>query len=301
MAGLSRHKGFLIHYGFKMMIKNKMIKKIMRVVLIMCISSNALSAVAYSATSWKYKNNPDGIEVNEYAGSDTTVTIPSSIDGYKVTGIASEKYMLSGVFSNRVSNVNIPNSVKTIGVFAFYKCSNLQSIVIPDSVTEIKMCAFNSCSSLTKVTIGSGVKNIESAAFDNCINLKSVIIPNSVTSIEDFAFGFYTDSNGDTKRVDAFKIYGTSGSSAQKYANDNGFTFVDINNPKTKNGLIVGDLNGDGTVNSSDAVIIKQYLAGYEVDSKYLEAFDVNDDGKVDATDAVLLSQKLAGYDVILG
>ena len=46
----------------------------------------------------------------------------------------------------------IPNSVTSIGRFAFSDCSSLTSITIPDSVTSIGNYAFASCSSLTNIT-----------------------------------------------------------------------------------------------------------------------------------------------------
>ena len=67
-------------------------------------------------------------------------------------------------------------------------------------------------------------------------------------------------------------------------------------------GAGLGDINGDNTISSQDAVLLKQYLAGYSVeDSIQKENADVNGDGNVNSLDAVLLMQKLAGYDVSFG
>jgi hypothetical protein len=45
----------------------------------------------------------------------------------------------------------IPDSVTSIGSYAFYWCDNLASVVIPDSVTSIGDDAFCNCDSLTSV------------------------------------------------------------------------------------------------------------------------------------------------------
>ena len=42
----------------------------------------------------------------------------------------------------------IPDSVESIGSFAFEHCSALQSVTIPDSVTRIGDHAFRGCSSI---------------------------------------------------------------------------------------------------------------------------------------------------------
>ena len=109
----------------------------------------------------------------------TSVTIPNS-----VTSIGD--YAFSGCSS--LTSITIPNSVTSIGYGAFSDCSSLTSITIPNSVTSIGNSAFHDCSSLTSVTIGNSVTSIEDWAFGNCSSLTSITIPNSVTSIGDWAF-----------------------------------------------------------------------------------------------------------------
>ena len=66
---------------------------------------------------------------------------------------------------------------------------NLKGIVIPDTVKTIGDFAFNGCSNLESVTLGSSVETIGESAFINCDSLKSVNFPDSITEIGELAFG----------------------------------------------------------------------------------------------------------------
>ena len=107
------------------------------------------------------------------------ITIPNS-----VTSIGD--YAFHGCSS--LTSVTIGNSVTSIGDYAFAYCSILTSVTIPNSVTSIGDYAFLGCSSLTSVTIPNSVISIGSQAFSGCSSLTSLEIPNSVTSIGDYAF-----------------------------------------------------------------------------------------------------------------
>ncbi|MBO5189283.1 MAG: leucine-rich repeat domain-containing protein, partial [Alistipes sp.] len=71
-------------------------------------------------------------------------------------------------------SITIPNSVTSIGEYAFSFCKALTSITIPDSVIEIEIAAFWNCSSLTSITIPSSVTAIGSSTFEGCSSLNSV-------------------------------------------------------------------------------------------------------------------------------
>ena len=110
----------------------------------------------------------------------TELTIPNT-----VTSIG--KYAFKGL--SNLTVVHIPNSVTSIGEEAFSGCSSLTSVTIPNSVTSIGMDAFSGCSSLTSVTIPNSVTSIGKYAFYGCSSLTSITVPESVTSIGFSAFG----------------------------------------------------------------------------------------------------------------
>ena len=91
---------------------------------------------------------------------------------------------------NSLAEVVIPNSVTNIGDRAFSFCSSLAEVVIPNSVTSIGEYAFFACNSLAEVVIPNSVTNIGDHAFSGCSSLAEVVIPNSVTNIGDRAFSF---------------------------------------------------------------------------------------------------------------
>ena len=87
-----------------------------------------------------------------------------------------------------MTSITIPNSVTSIGEYAFYGCTNLTSITIPNSVTYIGYYAFGGCTSLTSITIPNSVISIGQYAFGGCTGLTSIAIPNNISVISDFAF-----------------------------------------------------------------------------------------------------------------
>ena len=89
-----------------------------------------------------------------------------------------------------IKDLVIPNSVTSIGDYAFYDCSSLTSVTIGESVTSIGDYAFYDCSSLTSVTIPNSVTSIGDYAFYDCSSLTSVTIPNNVTTIGKGAFSW---------------------------------------------------------------------------------------------------------------
>ena len=81
-------------------------------------------------------------------------------------------YFVSGC--TRLSSIEIPNSVTSIGNSAFSSCSGLTSVNVPESVTTIASSTFYGCSSLLSVTLGSDVNQIGYYAFGLCEKLESL-------------------------------------------------------------------------------------------------------------------------------
>lgn len=78
-------------------------------------------------------------------------------------------------------------------------------------------------------------------------------------------------------------------------------SWIDSRMSKLEDTLVIryaaGDVNMDGAVNSSDAVAILRYLAGYSDADVEIDYGDFNGDGTVNSSDAVAILRFLAGLD----
>ena len=58
-------------------------------------------------------------------------------------------------YGNELTTVKLPNSLKTIGDYAFDECKYLQEVTLGENITYIGNEAFDNCNSLTKIQIFS--------------------------------------------------------------------------------------------------------------------------------------------------
>lgn len=141
---------------------------------------------------WQYeydaRNNTASI--TGYTGGESNVVIPSQLGDYTVTSIAngsgwygthgweSEARIESTVFGGNsyIEYVEIPDTVKEIGSYAFASCKNLIEISGMKNITKIGIGAFANCSKLEKIVNLNNVRDIGSAAFLSCTNLKHITI-----------------------------------------------------------------------------------------------------------------------------
>ena len=126
----------------------------------------------------------DEAEIIGYTGSDVKITIPSVVNGAKVTKIANRAFEEN----YDIEEVTVPEGVVSIGEYAFCDCDYLQSISLPDSLEVIGNCAFESCDFLSGVTVPDSVTEIGNGAFENCSSLESVQLSAGMTSISDYLF-----------------------------------------------------------------------------------------------------------------
>jgi BspA type Leucine rich repeat region (6 copies) len=185
-----------------------------------------LLALALPRSGWAQfscTTNNGAITITRYTGSDVYVNIPSTLNGYPVTTIGDFAFENTALFG-----VTIPDSVTSIGEYAFYYCYTLPSVTIPASVTNIGAEAFAACPNLWNIavdaanpsyagvggvlynktftaliqfpegnlagsyTISNSVTRIWPYAFWSCYRLSSVTMGVSLTNIGDSAFKYCT-------------------------------------------------------------------------------------------------------------
>ena len=125
------------------------------------------------------------------------VTIPSTLGGYPVTSIGESAFQCSAI-----EGINIPDSVTSIGKFAFDCCGDLESITLPKSVSFIDYQVF-SFDYITDVYYTGTVEDWCNISFyEQCSNplvmnanlhvsgklIKKLVIPDTITEIKEFAF-----------------------------------------------------------------------------------------------------------------
>ena len=136
--------------------------------------------------------------------TDIRLHIPYTYNGRPVVGIADEAFL----GNTSIISVTLPDTVRSIGYYAFSDCTSLRDIDfgeglieidglafvgssitrvdLPDSLTIVD--GFYGCEELESVSFGRNVVEILSSAFEYCNSLEYIDIPSSVYRVGSFAF-----------------------------------------------------------------------------------------------------------------
>ena len=160
--------------------------------------------------NYYYNEQTDGSYMiyayNQELGLDD-ITIPSEIDGHKITGIADDAFCecknlkkvtvpegitylgyRAFVDCTSLESVSLPSTLKVLKCYAFERCTSLKRIEVPYGITDVQQVTFSGCSSLTEVLLPDSIKTIDYQAFWNCTSLKELVLPDSVEFVSAFAF-----------------------------------------------------------------------------------------------------------------
>lgn len=87
-----------------------------------------------------------------------------------------------------LSSINIPPWLTSIGNYAFDGCKSMTLPELPVTLTSIGASAFRGCEKLLEISLPMKVKSIGALAFADCPRLGTVTLPDSITSINKTAF-----------------------------------------------------------------------------------------------------------------
>ena len=95
------------------------------------------------------------------------------------------------------TEIQIPDSVETIGTNAFYNCQDLESITLPASLKTIESSAFSYCRNLSEIKLPTSLTTIEISVFDGCSSLETVFYDGSLAQWSQIntSNGFLGDSS----------------------------------------------------------------------------------------------------------
>ena len=85
-------------------------------------------------------------------------------------------------------SLEIPEEVAAVKGYAFFGCTNLETVSIPGNVPSLDISAFNRCQNLRRVTLAEGVSSLGNYAFHACSNLVTATLPASLSSASTNAF-----------------------------------------------------------------------------------------------------------------
>ena len=148
------------------------------------IVDDSAKTCAVTPEKFEERNGTRNLYTSSYQGY---TIIPEKVklfnDEYTVVAIDEQAFRGSDV-----TQIELPNTIKTIGLGAFHNASQLSSIEIPASVTEIGPSAFEGCRYLDTVVMGENVKKIGSCAFLGCVCLETINLPKKLKTIEERTF-----------------------------------------------------------------------------------------------------------------
>lgn len=112
-------------------------------------------------------------------------------DQGSITDIVLPKYLVEigedAFRGSDIASVEMPNTVKRLGVHAFADCKNLKNVTLSSSLTLIPMGAFSGCEALEELQVPASVKKIADLAFE-ASGLKEMELPMGVEMVGAGAF-----------------------------------------------------------------------------------------------------------------
>ena len=122
-----------------------------------------------------YSRNEDGIQILKYIGNLYDVDVPDTIDGLPVNRINTAAFQDDKV----AKRISLPDSVKTIGDWAFSYMDSLESIRLSSKLEELGADAFTGSVNLVSVLLPDSLRSIDEEPFEGIKGLTLCASPGS--------------------------------------------------------------------------------------------------------------------------
>lgn len=181
------------------------------------------------------------------------------------------------VRANQITSILVKEGITAIGNAAFAKCTASTQAVLEEGIETIGSHAFLENSRMTQITIPASVKEIGYMAFYGCSGLTDVYYGGTEAMWAEVSVG---SDNGPLLNATIH------------------FTEPPKEPEPPKPFRRLGDVNYDGRVDYSDALLVLRCSIGLEeLDEESLRVADVNDDGKPDYSDALKILRASIGLE----
>ena len=299
------------------------------------VSVHAETIYYYFGFNYTIVNNYS-VSVCGWDNSDSSVVIPETINNRNVINIDNHAFANNSFITDVSFDEAL--WLKRIGIFAFSGCESLKAVTIPEQVNDIGMGAFQNCSSLETINYDAKMSIVPQQCFYSCESLKNVYLSDTVTTIEAFAFANcselrYLELSSNVTSIDESAFTDSNvtlgvyyNTDAHLFAENNGFNYVILDpeniptEPPTEsptdapteaptdapteaptelNGYYLGDVDGNGAVDTVDAAWVQRYLALFNLaDWVTIDHADIDGDNNVSILDVTLIKRYDAQFEI---
>lgn len=171
-----------------MKFRNILLSVIISLLLVFSLFSFSFSAsaaeVGYDSMYFIVNNTDNTAELSTYSGNDEELIIPDYVYGYKVTSIAPRVF-----YENKtLEEVYLPDTINSIGLYAFAFCEKLKSTTLGENVTFLADNVFFGCPALEQAVVNCNIETLPTGTFEKCAALNSVTLSDSISALGNSSF-----------------------------------------------------------------------------------------------------------------